>query len=50
MTAARDAAGWADEIGAAGFLAKPFDIAELLGAVRGHAAPPNGEPGQSSAP
>jgi DNA-binding response OmpR family regulator len=49
MTAARDAAGWADEIGAAGFLAKPFDIAELLGAVRGHVTQPESEPGPSSA-
>jgi DNA-binding response OmpR family regulator len=38
MTAARDAAGWADEIGAQGFLAKPFDIGELLDAVRDGAA------------
>lgn len=34
MTAARDAAGWAEEIGAQGYLAKPFDIGELLEAVR----------------
>ncbi|HET7636642.1 MAG TPA: response regulator [Candidatus Limnocylindria bacterium] len=39
MTAARDAAGWAAEIGAEGYLAKPFDIAELLDAVRGYAGP-----------
>lgn len=39
MTAARDAAGWAEEIGARGHLAKPFDIGELLDAVRGHANP-----------
>lgn len=37
MTAARDAAGWAQEIGAQGYLAKPFDIDELLDAVRGSA-------------
>ncbi len=37
MTAARDAASWAEEIGARGYLAKPFDIGELLDAVRGHA-------------
>lgn len=36
MTAARDAASWAHEIGAEGYLAKPFDINELLDAVRGH--------------
>lgn len=34
MTAARDAAGWADEIGAEGYLAKPFDLAQLVEAVR----------------
>lgn len=39
MTAARDAAGWAEEIGAQGYLAKPFDIDELLDAVRGSARP-----------
>ncbi|HET7582184.1 MAG TPA: response regulator [Candidatus Limnocylindria bacterium] len=39
MTAARDAAGWAHEIGAQGYLAKPFDIGELLDAVRGHTSP-----------
>ena len=39
MTAARDAAGWAQEIGAGGYLAKPFDIDELLDAVRGSARP-----------
>lgn len=38
MTAARDAAGWADEIGAAGYLAKPFDIGQLLDAVRSGAS------------
>lgn len=37
MTAARDAAGWAEEIGAQGYLAKPFDIGELLEAVRSQA-------------
>ena len=30
MTAAQDARRWAQEIGAAGYLAKPFDIATLL--------------------
>lgn len=37
MTAARDAEGWAEEIGAQGYLAKPFDIGELLDAVRAQA-------------
>lgn len=34
MTAARDARRWADEIGARGYLAKPFELGELLEAVR----------------
>lgn len=33
MTAAANAAGWASEIDAAGYLAKPFDIGDLLEAV-----------------
>jgi DNA-binding response OmpR family regulator len=33
MTAARDARAWAAEIGAVGFLAKPFELDELLAAV-----------------
>ncbi|MGH2543047.1 MAG: response regulator, partial [Ardenticatenaceae bacterium] len=33
MTAAQDARRWAHEIGAAGFLAKPFDLTELLDVV-----------------
>ena len=33
MTAAQDARLWADEIGADGYLAKPFDLMELLNAV-----------------
>lgn len=33
MTAARDAREWAEEIGADGFLAKPFNLPELLDAV-----------------
>lgn len=33
MTAAQDARGWADEIGAQGYLAKPFDLPDLLAAV-----------------
>ncbi len=33
MTAAQNARGWAEEIGAAGFLAKPFDIDDLLATV-----------------
>lgn len=37
MTAARDAAGWADEIGAQGYLAKPFDVSQLVEAVRSQA-------------
>ena len=30
MTAARDAAQWAREVGADGVLAKPFDLGDLL--------------------
>jgi two-component system, chemotaxis family, chemotaxis protein CheY len=33
MTAAQDARVWADEIGAEGYLAKPFDLMELLDSV-----------------
>jgi DNA-binding response OmpR family regulator len=33
MTAAQDAAAWAAEIGAAGYLAKPFDLLDLLATV-----------------
>lgn len=33
MTAAQDARQWAREIGAAGWVAKPFDLLELLEAV-----------------
>jgi two-component system, chemotaxis family, chemotaxis protein CheY len=34
MTAAQDAGRWAREIDASGFLAKPFNLIELLEAVR----------------
>lgn len=33
MTAAQDARQWAHEVGATGFLAKPFDLVELLALV-----------------
>jgi len=33
MTAAQDARRWAQEVGAPGFLAKPFDLVELLAVV-----------------
>lgn len=33
MTAAQDARLWAEQVGAAGYLAKPFDLDELLTAV-----------------
>ena len=35
MTAAQDARRWAQEIGAAGYIAKPFDLPDLLSAVEG---------------
>ena len=38
MTAARDAKEWAKEVEAVGYLAKPFDIDELLNAVASHVA------------
>ncbi|MGI8554691.1 MAG: response regulator transcription factor [Dehalococcoidia bacterium] len=39
MTAAQNAKRWADEIGAAGYLAKPFELLDLLAAVeRVHAS------------
>ena len=34
ITGAPDARQWAEEIGADGYLAKPFDIADLLAAVQ----------------
>lgn len=37
MTAAEDARRWAAEIGAEGYLAKPFDLDHLIDAVRKHA-------------
>jgi DNA-binding NtrC family response regulator len=33
MTAARDAARWADEVAAAAFVAKPFGYDDLIAAV-----------------
>src|SRR5262245_9874437 len=33
LTAAQDARRWAQEVGASGFLAKPFDLVELLAVV-----------------
>ena len=36
MTAARDAASWASDVGADAYLAKPFDLEELLRVVRDH--------------
>jgi CheY-like chemotaxis protein len=35
MTAAQDAQRWAREIGAEGYVAKPFDLADLLLAIEG---------------
>ena len=39
MTAAESAKRWADEIGAAGHLAKPFGLDELLSCVEKHSGP-----------
>jgi hypothetical protein len=36
MTAAQDASRWATEIDADGFVAKPFDIDDLIKAVADH--------------
>ena len=37
MTAAENARRWAEEIGAEGYLAKPFDIDALIAVVEQHA-------------
>lgn len=39
MTAAQDAAKWADQINAEGYLGKPFDVDDLLDLVRRHRHP-----------
>jgi DNA-binding NtrC family response regulator len=39
MTAASDARQWAEEIAAAGFLAKPFDVDDLVGTVARYVRP-----------
>jgi DNA-binding response OmpR family regulator len=38
MTAAQDAGRWAREIGAQGYIAKPFDLGDLLSQVARYAA------------
>lgn len=40
MTAAENARRWAEEIGADGYLAKPFEIDALIAAVERHATRP----------
>jgi CheY-like chemotaxis protein len=42
VTAAENAGARAEEIGAEGWLAKPFDIQDVLDAVRRHVGPPVG--------
>lgn len=42
MTAAQDARRWAQEIGATGHLAKPFDLHDLLDVVARLYGPPEG--------
>jgi two-component system, chemotaxis family, chemotaxis protein CheY len=39
MSAAESAKRWADEIGAAGHLAKPFELDDLLACVEEHSGP-----------
>lgn len=41
MTAAENARRWAEEIGADGYLAKPFEIDALIAAVERHATKPH---------
>jgi DNA-binding response OmpR family regulator len=36
MTAAESARRWAEEIGATGYIAKPFDVNELLETIERH--------------
>ena len=36
MTAAENARRWAEEIGATGYIAKPFDVNELLQTIERH--------------
>lgn len=40
MTAAQDARRWADEVGAQGYLAKPFDLTDVLDAIERVYGPP----------
>jgi CheY-like chemotaxis protein len=42
MTAAQDARRWAQEVGAQGYIAKPFELPDLLAAVEGFPASHNG--------
>ena len=44
LCAARDAAEWADSIGAVGYLAKPFDLERLIATVAQHIERPRGDP------
>jgi DNA-binding response OmpR family regulator len=50
MTAAQNARLWAEEIGAAGYIAKPFGIDELLQTVRDVSAGEHGEVVPQDAP
>jgi signal transduction histidine kinase/ActR/RegA family two-component response regulator len=43
LCAARDAAEWAASIGAVGYLAKPFNVEQLIATVARHLEPPEGE-------
>jgi DNA-binding response OmpR family regulator len=44
MTAAQNARRWAEEIGTAGYVAKPFHVDDLLAAVAAHLPPNPGAP------
>ena len=50
LSAAPDAAAHVTAAGAVGLLAKPFDLDDLLGAVRRHAAPLGRPPARESPP
>jgi CheY-like chemotaxis protein len=50
LCAARDAADWAASIGAVGYLAKPFDVEQLIATVARHIEPPISESAAGGGP